>query len=657
LYSLPVLVFFLAIWGVAPPASAADNVAGHAPERFVREGISVEFFHEPAEKKVAGGKILEGEYAEIRFRVTNEGTGKPIRALRPGAWMDIRKPLGQKEKTPLDCRQKVSLYLQGIVGIQPMVNLNGYFVLVMNREPNIFVIDPFVGITGRTNLYASIPLGEPGTDWAKDRDEKRFYVTLSKSGKVAVIDAEKFRLAAEVDAGANPVRVSLQPDGRLLWVGNDGKDGGEGGVTAIDTVTLKAVASIPTGKGHHELAFSPDSRFAYVTNRGSGTVSVIDVRERKKILDVPTGPQPISMDYSEVAGALYVADGQDGTVTAIDGRSHEVAARVQVKPGLGPLRFASDGRWGLILNSRENAVHILDASTNTIPHTVPVGKEPFQMALSRSFAHVRCLGSEKVYMVNLLELGKETPPPVNSYPVGAESPDGVPDVGLARGISNAVGESEVLAVNPVNRTTYFYMEGMNAPSGTFRNYGMHPRAVETANRSLRETEPGVYTTRARFPVAGEYDVAFFLDSPRIVHCFSSAAEENPGLKKAGIGLSLEYLVEARDVPASDNVFVRFRLADPVTGLGKEGIQDVTLISFRTPGRDRRQTVARDAGEGVYEANLNLSTPGAYFVYVTVPSMKIGFRDFVHLSLRVTSASPSPSGADAGSGGKVPGEGK
>jgi hypothetical protein len=181
--------------------------------------------------------------------------------------------------------------------------------------------------------------------------------------------------------------------------------------------------------------------------------------------------------------------------------------------------------------------------------------------------------------------------------------------------------------------------------------------VETANRSLRETEPGVYTTRARFPVAGEYDVAFFLDSPRIVHCFSSAAEENPGLKKAGIGLSLEYLVEARDVPASDNVFVRFRLADPVTGLGKEGIQDVTLISFRTPGRDRRQTVARDAGEGVYEANLNLSTPGAYFVYVTVPSMKIGFRDFVHLSLRVTSASPSPSGADAGSGGKVPGEGK
>ncbi|HEX9191362.1 MAG TPA: cytochrome D1 domain-containing protein, partial [Candidatus Deferrimicrobiaceae bacterium] len=462
---------------------------------------------------------------------------------------------------------------------------------------------------------------------------------------------------AEVDAGPNPVRVSLQPDGRLLWVGTDGKDGGEGGVTAIDTVTLKAVASISTGKGHHELAFSPDSRFAYATNRGSGTVSVIDVREMKKIRDVPTGPQPISMDYSAVAGALYVADGQDGSVSVVDGRSHEAAAKVHAKPGLGPMRFTPDGRWGLILNSREDAVHILDASTNTIPHTVPVGREPFQMALSRSFAHVRCLGSEKVYMVNLLELGKEKPPPVNSYPVGAESPDGVPDVGLARGISNAVGESEVLTVNPVNRTTYFYMEGMNAPSGTFRNYGMNPRAVDTANRGLRETEPGVYTTRVRFPVAGEYDVAFFLDSPRIVHCFSSAAQDNPELRKAGARLALEYLVGDRDVPAADNVPVRFRLADPLTGIGKEGIKDVTLISFRTPGRDRRQTVARDAGDGVYEADLNLSTPGAYFVYVTVPSMKIGFRDFVHLSLRVTDAKQPPSGAEAGTGRKGPREGK
>lgn len=637
------------------PGTVAPAFSSESPGRFVREGIVVEFSYAPAEKKEAGEKLLEGEFAEARFKVTDEATGKPVRGLRPGAWMDISKPLGKGEKAPMECREKVSLYLRGIVGIRPMVDLNGYFVLVLNREPGIFVIDPFVGISGRTNLYASIPLSEPGTDWANDDARKRLYVTLSKSGKVAVIDTEGFKVVTEADAGENPVRVALQPDGQILWLGNNGKDGGEGGVTAIDTSTWKAVASIPTGKGHHELAFSPDSRFAYATNRGSGTVSVIDVRGRKKVKDVRVGAQPISLDYSAAARALYVADGQEGAIRVVDGTSHEVTASVQAKPGLGPMRFTPDGRWGLVLNSRENAVHIFDTSTNRVAHSVAVGKEPFQMAFTRSFAHVRCLGSELVFMVNLLELGKETPPPVTSYPVGADPPGRVADLGLAREVANAAGESEVLVVDPVNRSTHFYMEGMNAPSGTFKGFGQHPMAAETASRSLKETEPGVYATRVRFPVAGEYDVAFFLDAPKIVHCFAARAEVNPATQKPGVKYELEYLVKDRTVPPGDNVAVRFRLSDAMTGWGKAGLPDVTVISFRAPSHDRKQVVAREVGDGEYEATLNFPAPGAYYVYVTVPSLKIAFQDFVHLSLIARKKGDSAPGFDAG--GKGPKEPK
>jgi YVTN family beta-propeller protein len=277
----------------------------------------------------------------------------------------------------------VGLYLQGIVGIRPMLDLNGYFIVVMNREPNLYVIDPFVGMAGRTNLLTTVRLREPATDWTKSADEKRLYVTLNKAGKVAVVDTETFKLLREIDAGEGAVRPALQPDGQLLWVGNDAPDGKEGGVTVIDTGTLGKVGSIPTGAGHHELAFSADSRFAYATNRGSGTVSVIDVRERRKIRDVPAGPQPISLAYSAAARALYVADGQAGTVTVVDGTSHEATATIQAKPGLGPMRFTRNGRWGLILNSRENAVHMVDTSSNRLAHSVAVGEIPYQIALTR----------------------------------------------------------------------------------------------------------------------------------------------------------------------------------------------------------------------------------------------------------------------------------
>jgi YVTN family beta-propeller protein len=130
-----------------------------------------------------------------------------------------------------------------------------------------------------------------------------------------------------------------------------------------------------------------------VTNRSDGTVSVIDVRERKKVRDVATGPMPISLDYSKLARALYVADGREGVVVAVDGVRHEVVARIPVKPGLGPLRVTPDGRYVLAVNSLESVVHVIDASTNRVAHELAVGAEPYQIATTRNFAHVRSLGS------------------------------------------------------------------------------------------------------------------------------------------------------------------------------------------------------------------------------------------------------------------------
>ena len=59
---------------------------------------------------------------------------------------------------PMSCKDRVATYLQGIVGVRPMIDLNSHFLLVLNRDPSISVIDPVVGITGITNLFAQINL-------------------------------------------------------------------------------------------------------------------------------------------------------------------------------------------------------------------------------------------------------------------------------------------------------------------------------------------------------------------------------------------------------------------------------------------------------------------------------------------------------------------
>ena len=64
----------------------------------------------------------------------------------------------------------------------------------------------------------------------------------------------------------------------------------------------------------------------------------------------------------------------------------------------------------------------------------------------------------------------------------------------------------------MDKTVYFYKEGMAAPMGSFSNYGCQPRAVLVVDRSLRERgSPGVYETTVRLRKPGEYDVVFFLE--------------------------------------------------------------------------------------------------------------------------------------------------
>ena len=627
-----------------PPGAGGDQ--GTSLGRVVREGGVIEFSLEPAGKKGAERNgILEGEYADVKFRVTDEAKGQPLRGLWPGGGVGISKTVEEKGGPSITCREKVGLYLRGLVGIRPMIDLSGYFLLSLNRDPGISVIDPLVGISGRTSLYATVPLEKPGADWVKSRDEKRLYVSMPQAGRVAVVDPDAFRVIRNVDAGENPVRVALQPDGEFLWVGNDGKYEQEGGVTVIRAATFEVVGSISTGKGHHEIAFSPDSRFAYVSNRSDGTVSVIDVQARKKVRDVQTGPMPISLDYSRLSQSLYVADGKEGTIAVVDGKRHDVAERIRVKQGLGPLRFTPDGRWGFALNTREGIVYVIDSATNGVAYALPVGSRPYQIALTRNFAHVRCLGTARVTMINLSELGKESPPPVNSYAVGAGAPELASGLGIANAISAGAGEAEVMVVNPVNNNIYYYMEGMNAPMGSFQGYGKNPQGVMVVNRSLRETEPGVYSARVRVPTAGSYDVAFILDSPRIVHCFSVTAKADPEKKRSRSGFEVEYLLKERKVKVGREGPLRFRVLDPETRGPLSGLQGLSVLYYVAPGVRKTRVPVREVGEGIYEAMLSIPLPGAYYVYA-VPAMRnVKYSDLSFVTLVAEEENAAPKGRD------------
>ena len=616
--------------------ASAEAPAGEETRRIVKDGAVVEFTLEGGEGAAAKRPLMEGEYATVSFRMTDAASGRPIGGVKPAAWMDIGRPLVGGKSDQRTCKDRIGLYLKGIVGMRPMIDLNSYFLLVMNQDPSISVIDPLVSMTGKTSLFASIVLRRPPADWARSADGKRLWVTSPAAGEVAVVDTDTFKLVTTIAAGKEPTRVALQPDGRYVWVGNDARDASGSGVTVLDAQAAKPVAFVATGRGHHEIAFSADDRFAFVSNRDEGTVTVVDVATLAKARDLSTGPLPISLAFSPLSQALYVADGKAGDVAVVDAATLAVKARLAARPGLGPMRFSGDGRWGFVVNPTEHAVFVVDAARGRIVHRVLLDGQPYQVAFSRAFAYLRLIDSEKVNMVNLLSLGEGKKPIVQSFAAGQVAPRAVAELGIADAIAPATTDASVFVVNPADSNTYFYMEGMNAPMGSFAGYGHPARAVTLVDRSLQEVEPGVYAGKVRLPEPGRYDVAFLLDSPRVLHCFSAEVAKNPLLQPQAGKLAIEYLGFPREARTGQPLAVRFRLTDPGAGVAKSGVLDLRVRWFSPPGLERGEAYAREIEKGVYEATAVLVRDGPYYVHVVSRSLKVGAGGLPFRTIRATS---------------------
>jgi YVTN family beta-propeller protein len=596
-----------------------------------REGVNVELSLLP----VGGvGDVTADSWADVTFRVTDAGTGDPIKGRFPAAWMDVGEAWEAMGERPMDCRDRVATYLQGIVGVRPMIDLNSHFLLVLNRDNSISVIDPIVGVTGITNLFAQINLSRPGADWALNDDNKRLFVSMPAAGKVALVDTEAFQVSHEIEAGRQPMRVELQRDQRYLWVGNNAPDPELSGVTVLDAQDLETVAFIQTGPGHHEIAFTDGDRYAYVTNRDGGTVSVIDIQALKKIKDIETGPKPMSVAYSALGSAVYVTDADAGTVTVIDPDTREIRARIEAEPGIGPLRMTRDGRWGMAVNASTDTVFVIDASSDRLAHAVSVGKQPYEVNFTNAMAYVRSLGTQDVGLIPMSELDGVETPPVTYIPVGQRPPGVAGEISIADSIVPAVNQAAAAyIVNQAEGTVSYYMEGMGAPMGSFRNYGHETRAITIVDRSLAEVAPGVYRGRVKIPVEGIYDIAFMMDSPQFLHCFTAKVAPNSvkGAKGAG-ELAVNYQLDNRYITVGEPSRIRFRLEDRVTGEPEGGLTDVSVLYYRSDGRGRTTLPARQLGDGMYEATVEVDMPATYYVYVAAPSKKLGYSDRSLLSL-------------------------
>jgi YVTN family beta-propeller protein len=633
--------------GADSGAAAPENDGGWKQTTKV-SGVKIDFRGVPSLKDVlikrgpvpvslnelGSSEMVEGQPAVLQFRFT-DAAGAPMTGLRVAAWMD--QAVGEKPADARMCHSKIQSFLQMQLSARPEVDLNTYYVLVLTQEPSVLVVDPRIGF-GSSKLYTAIDLAAPGTDWIMGHSGDRLFISMPSLNQIAVIDTMTFKVLGNIDAGEKPNRMSLQPDGKYLWVGNDALEKpATSGVTVIDTATLRVAARIPTGRGHHEIAFD-ENQNVYVTNQEDGTVSIISAQKLSKLQDVPGGKQPVALAYSSRSKNIYVASRGDGKISVISAEDRKLTGALASKPGLTALKITPDGRWGFVANGTENNVLLLDVSSNKFVQQYEVGSFPDQLAFTDSYLYVRSRESEHVTLIPLSDVGSTSQ--TAEFPAGQVAPGALADV-LASPVAPSLDGASAFVANPADRRVYYYQEGMAAPMGSIEGYGKTPKAAMVLDRSIHETAPGIYSVGLRLPKPGLYDVPLFLDSPAMSYCFDYTVQVNPLLKKGKLDpVYLRAVKNNLQVKPGEPAQLQFTLIDPETMKPRTGIKDVEVTVLLAEGLRQMRFSADPVGDGLYQFTFTPPQEGVYYAMVKIPSLKVKANQLPYLMIRASEAPTS-----------------
>jgi DNA-binding beta-propeller fold protein YncE len=199
-------------------------------------------------------------------------------------------------------------------------------------------------------------------------------------------------LAAGVGPLSNGLLFRATPGGGLLLVANKG----EQTLGIVDPASGKQLATVPEGGiTGHEVAASPDGRFAYVPIYGNSGVGrpgtngsqmvVIDIAAHKVAgaVDFGRGVRPHCAVFEPVSGMLYVTTEIENSVAVIDPKTLKIVGSVPTGQNESHmLAISRDGKRGYTANVGPGTVSVLDLTARKPIAVIPVSSNTQRIALS-----------------------------------------------------------------------------------------------------------------------------------------------------------------------------------------------------------------------------------------------------------------------------------
>lgn len=228
------------------------------------------------------------------------------------------------------------------------------------------------------------------------------YTSPEEGGKtISIVDLSQGRRVGTIDLGAfrRPHGIALGLSGRAYVTVDH-----PAAVIEVDAEERRVAGQhLLDQKLPHMVAVSPDERFLYSANAGSGTISIIERRSGGEIRSLQVGGVPMGLALDRPGRRLFVATRDANVVAEVDCANWRVVRRIPLAGSPARVRLSADDRFLAVtlMASGELVVLDTDSARELGRLKIGAGAEGLTLDARSGFGYASAQGANTVVKFSL----------------------------------------------------------------------------------------------------------------------------------------------------------------------------------------------------------------------------------------------------------------
>ncbi len=235
----------------------------------------------------------------------------------------------------------------------------------------------------------------------------------------------------DIHVGINPGYLAVTPDGSQLWVADTVPQTGSGSPTEIQVISTASdtvTATLPLPSAPAEIAFSPSGGTAYVTTAAGLWIFNTSTDQVAGVIQGLGDPHGIAV--SPDGSTVYVTNTSDNLVEVIDAATNKVTDTIPVGQLPWQLVVSHNGNTVYVADPDSNQISMIDTKTDVVTGEIPLAGGPDTLALTPDGSQLWVAGITSAVLTVFDTSDDSVVGSLNLGGYGANSGDGTDPTGI-----------------------------------------------------------------------------------------------------------------------------------------------------------------------------------------------------------------------------------